>query len=74
MWAWLMGLPLSAVNLFAMSLGMPPSPKPNATHRAEADILESIQYAKRVHDWINNGWEKNYARVATGTELKDFGK
>lgn len=42
---------VSAVKLFAQSLGMKPFPKAGA-HRAAADCLESIAHAKAVAEWF----------------------
>lgn len=43
---------VSSVYLFAQSLGMPPLPKEEEAHRAEADVLSSIRLAKRVRDFF----------------------
>ncbi|HKM52108.1 MAG TPA: oligoribonuclease [Isosphaeraceae bacterium] len=44
---------VSAVKLFCRSLGMPKPPKAEA-HRAHADILESIEHAKKCVDWLRS--------------------
>lgn len=44
---------VSAVKLFAMSLGWSGATKKEA-HRAEADIRESIQHAKEVAAWFRS--------------------
>jgi oligoribonuclease len=43
---------VSALKLFAQSLGMPPFPKDEAAHRAAADVMESVEHAKVVHKWL----------------------
>lgn len=45
---------VSAVKLFAMSLGMPPVLKAEA-HRAVADIDESVTHARACAEWFANG-------------------
>ena len=45
---------VSAVKLFCESIGMPPLPKAEA-HRAQADVLESINHAQRCADWVHHG-------------------
>ena len=42
---------VSAVKLFAQSLGMPKLPKAEA-HRAAADVMESVAHAKAVARWL----------------------
>lgn len=42
---------VSAVKLFAQSLGMPKFPKAEA-HRAAADVMESIAHAKTCAEWF----------------------
>lgn len=42
---------VSAVKLFCQSIGMPPLPKVEA-HRAQADVLESIDHARRCAEWV----------------------
>jgi oligoribonuclease len=42
---------VSAVKLFCESIGMPPLPKAEA-HRAQADVLESVDHAKRCAEWV----------------------
>lgn len=42
---------VSAVMLFARSMGMPKLPKAEA-HRAEADVLESIVNARKCAEWF----------------------
>ncbi len=42
---------VSAVNLFALSLGMPPLPE-NTAHRAQSDIEASIHRARSLADWF----------------------
>ena len=44
---------VSAIKLFCESLGMGKFPKGEA-HRAQADILESIEHAKRCADWLTS--------------------
>lgn len=43
---------VSSIKLFCTSLGMPKPPKAEA-HRAEADVLESIDHARRCVLWLN---------------------
>jgi len=43
---------VSAVKLFCESIGMPKLPKAEA-HRAQADVLESINHAQRCADWVH---------------------
>lgn len=57
---------VSAVSLFAQSLGMQRPPKAEA-HRAGADVLESIANAKRVADWFSRR-----PRVVEGPLLPDL--
>jgi len=45
---------VSAVGLFCESLGMPRLKKREA-HRASADVLESIEHAKRCAEWLTGG-------------------
>lgn len=45
---------VTAIKLFAQSLGMPPLPKAGA-HRAVADIEKSVAHAKAVAQWIRMG-------------------
>jgi oligoribonuclease len=45
---------VSAVKLFAQSLGMPKFPKAEA-HRAAADVMESVAHAKAVAKWLADG-------------------
>jgi len=42
---------VSAIKLFCESLGMPKLPKAEA-HRAQADVLESIDHAQRCAAWV----------------------
>lgn len=42
---------VSAIKLFCESLGMPKLPKGEA-HRAQADILESIEHARACAQWL----------------------
>lgn len=42
---------VSAIKLFAQSLGMPKFKKAEA-HRARADVLESIEHARTVAQWF----------------------
>ena len=42
---------VSAVKLFCESIGMPPLPKAEA-HRAQADVLESIDHARQCAAWV----------------------
>ena len=42
---------VSAIKLFAQSLGMPKLPKAEA-HRAAADVMESVAHAKAVAQWF----------------------
>lgn len=44
---------VSAVGLFARSMGMDRLPKAEA-HRAEADVMESIANAKKMQDFFRN--------------------
>ena len=46
---------VSAVKLFAQSLGMPKFPKAEA-HRAAADVQESVAHAKAVAAWFEGNW------------------
>ena len=46
---------VSAIKLFCQSLGMPKIPKGEA-HRAEADVLESIDHAERCVNWLASEW------------------
>jgi oligoribonuclease len=46
---------VSAVKLFCESIGMPKLPKAEA-HRAQADVLESIDHAQRCAAWVRAGW------------------
>jgi oligoribonuclease len=43
---------VSSIKLFCQSLGMPEIPK-NETHRAMADVMESIDHAERCRDWLD---------------------
>jgi oligoribonuclease len=45
---------VSAVKLFCESIGMPPLPKAEA-HRAQADVLESVDHAQRCAAWVREG-------------------
>lgn len=49
---------VSAVKLFAQSLGMAPFPKGGA-HRAAADCLESIAHARAVAEWFRGAHHGN---------------
>lgn len=42
---------VSAIQLFARSLGMPPLPRAEA-HRALADVLESVQNTVKIREWF----------------------
>jgi oligoribonuclease len=42
---------VSAVKLFCESIGMPKLPRAEA-HRAQADVLESIDHAQRCAEWV----------------------
>lgn len=42
---------VSSIKLFCESLGMPKIPKDEA-HRAQADVLESIEHARRCEQWL----------------------
>lgn len=46
---------VSAVKLFCESIGMPKLPRAEA-HRAQADVLESIDHAQRCAAWVKAGW------------------
>jgi oligoribonuclease len=51
---------VSAVKLFAQSLGMPKLPKAEA-HRAAADVMESVAHAKAVAAWLADGsWREEW--------------
>src|ERR1700678_399350 len=43
---------VSAVKLFCRSLGMPEMPKGEEPHRAAADVLQSIEHARRCSIWL----------------------
>jgi oligoribonuclease len=43
---------VSAVKLFAESLGMPKIPRGEA-HRAAADVMESVEHAKKCAEWLS---------------------
>jgi oligoribonuclease len=60
---------VSAVKLFAQSLGMPKFPKAEA-HRAAADVLESIEHAKKVAEWFS----ERGAGSANGADVNKFDK
>lgn len=49
---------VSAVKLFARSLGMPKLPRAEA-HRARADLQESIEHARLCADWLCTEWVPN---------------
>lgn len=42
---------VSAIKLFCESIGMPALPKAEA-HRAQADVLESVDHARRCAAWV----------------------
>lgn len=46
---------VSAVKLFAQSLGMEKFKKGNA-HRAAADVMESVEHAKAISAWFEGNW------------------
>lgn len=65
---------VSALKLFAQSLGMPRFPKAEA-HRALDDIRESVAHAKAVSEWLRQHYVAEYALgfMNSVTELMSSG-